>query len=109
MASDAQRRAVAKYDKEHTRFFGLKLNYTTDAALIEKLESVESKQTYLKGLIRADLDGRTGRWDDTGPDCPSWLRCSECGHLDDTEWPFCPQCGSEMENGREELSVRNNE
>lgn len=53
--SEALRKAVAKYDKENTVFFGLKLNKKTDSDLIEKLESVANKQAYLKDLIRKDL------------------------------------------------------
>ena len=33
----------------------MKLNKKTDADILEKLESVDSKQGYIKELIRADL------------------------------------------------------
>ena len=46
-----------KYDKAHCRTYGLKLNTTTDADIIEKLSSVPSMQGYIKQLIRADIDG----------------------------------------------------
>lgn len=43
-----------KYDKENTVQVRLKLNKKTDADIIEKLNSVENKQGYLKNLIRED-------------------------------------------------------
>ncbi len=56
MATDAQRKAVAKYDKANTVFFGLKMNRNTDADILEKLASVENKQGYIKKLIMEDIE-----------------------------------------------------
>lgn len=55
MATEAQKRATARYDSAHTRQIKLKLNTGTDADIIERLDEVESKQGYIKGLIRADI------------------------------------------------------
>lgn len=44
-----------KYDAEHCRYFYLKYNTTTDADVISKLESVPSKQDYIRQLIRDDI------------------------------------------------------
>lgn len=55
MATEAQRRAVAKYDAKNTKTFAIKLNRKTDADLLAKLESVGSVQGYLKELIRKDI------------------------------------------------------
>ena len=44
-----------KYDSAHCRYFTLKYNTTTDADVIDKLESVPSKQDYIRQLIRKDL------------------------------------------------------
>lgn len=44
-----------RYDAAHTKQLKLKLNTTTDADILEKLDSVESKQGYIKRLIREDL------------------------------------------------------
>lgn len=55
MATEAQIKAQNKYDKEHTRQVHLKLNRRTDEDVLEKLDSVPSKQGYIKDLIRADL------------------------------------------------------
>lgn len=43
------------YDRENTRRINLKLNLKTDADIIQKLESVENIQGYLKRLIREDI------------------------------------------------------
>lgn len=55
MATEAQLKAGYKYDKEHTRQIHMKLNLITDKDVLEKLDSVPSKQGYIKRLIRADL------------------------------------------------------
>lgn len=44
-----------RYDREHTVQIKLKLNKKHDADIIQKLESVDKKQTYIKELIRADI------------------------------------------------------
>ena len=56
MATPAQLRAGAKYDKTHTTQFILKLNNKTDADIIEKLKEVENRQGYIKKLIREDIE-----------------------------------------------------
>ena len=55
MTSQAQRNATAKYDAQNTIQIHLKLNVNTDQDIIKKLESVESKQGYIKKLIREDI------------------------------------------------------
>lgn len=52
-----ERRGTAKerYDAKTAYKVGLKLNKKTDTAIIEKLESVESKQGYIKRLILQDI------------------------------------------------------
>lgn len=55
MASYAQIKASRKYDKENTMQFNLKLNLNTDKDIIEKLNTVDSKQGYIKKLIRQDI------------------------------------------------------
>lgn len=55
MVTEAQARASAKYDKEHTRGIYLKLNITTDAEILQKLDEVENKQAYIKNLILEDI------------------------------------------------------
>lgn len=44
-----------KYDARTARYYSLKLNRNTDADIIDKLESVDSIQGYIKRLIRQDI------------------------------------------------------
>lgn len=55
METEAQKRARLKYEATHKKGLYLKLNAVTDADIIEKLEQVESKQGYIKQLIRQDI------------------------------------------------------
>lgn len=55
MATEAQRRATAKYDKTHTKGIYLKLNLVNDADILAKLDAADNKQLYIKNLIRADI------------------------------------------------------
>lgn len=53
--TEAQKRANLKYDAKATTQVKMKLNLKTDADILAKLDSVPSKQTYIKSLIRADI------------------------------------------------------
>ena len=53
--TDAQKRAVMKYEAKNTVQVHLKLNIRTDADILKRLEEVESKQGYIKELIRKDM------------------------------------------------------
>lgn len=55
MVTDAQKRAAAKYDKSHTKGVYIKLNKTTDADILERLQEVGNVQGYIKELIRKDI------------------------------------------------------
>ena len=55
MATEAQRRASAKYDAANTKQIHLKLNLKTDKDIIEQLDRQESVQGYIKDLIREDI------------------------------------------------------
>ena len=44
-----------RWDRENTVQTKLKLNKHTDTDIIEKLNSVDNKQGYIKELIRADI------------------------------------------------------
>ena len=54
--SEAQKRAVLRYDAANTKQLHLKLNLTTDADIIRRLEKVGQIQGYIKALIRADIE-----------------------------------------------------
>ena len=58
-SSEAQKRANAKYDAANTIQYHLKLNKTTDAAIIDRLRSVGNMQGYIKALIANDINGRS--------------------------------------------------
>lgn len=55
MATDAQRRAAAKWTAENVRHITLKV-YPKDADLLEWLDSKESRNGYIMRLIREDMD-----------------------------------------------------
>ena len=55
MTTEARKAANARYDAGHTIQVKLKLNTTTDADVIARLEEVENKQGYIKALIRQDM------------------------------------------------------
>ena len=48
-------RAVAKYDKSNIKGLYIKLHKEKDADIIQKLDTVKSKQGYIKQLIREDI------------------------------------------------------
>ena len=58
MASEAQKRAIAKYDAANTVQVKLKFNRVTDADILERLAEVGNRQGYIKRLIREDLERR---------------------------------------------------
>ena len=53
--SEAQKRARKKYEARTKKTYIIKLNTETDADIIEKLEAVENRNGYIKGLIRNDI------------------------------------------------------
>ena len=55
MATQAQIDASNKFNKENTLCVLLRLNFSTDRDVIQKLESVPSKMGYIKKLIRKDM------------------------------------------------------
>ena len=55
MATKAQLKAQAKYDKSNTKQVILKLNLINDADIIEKLNFESNKQGYIKKLVRCDM------------------------------------------------------
>ena len=55
MTTDAQKRAIAKYDQANTKAVKLKLNKKTDADILEHLRTKANVQGYIKKLIRSDM------------------------------------------------------
>ena len=58
MTSSAKLKAQYKYDKENTRQVMLKLNKTSDADVLMKLDNTDNRQGYIKELIRNDIRGK---------------------------------------------------
>jgi len=54
-SKEAQRRATKKYDKRYTKFYGLKLNKVTDAALIAALDRSSNTQGLVKAALKSFL------------------------------------------------------
>ena len=50
--SEARLRAIAKYNRNNTKTYCLRLNKKTDKDLIEFLDSLASKQGFIKLLIK---------------------------------------------------------
>ena len=55
-ASAAKLRATKKYEKANIRQILLKFHKTHEAEIIEKLDSVPSKNNYIRQLILHDLE-----------------------------------------------------
>lgn len=55
MYNEAKKLANAKSDKKNCKTYLIKLTLSTDADIIEKLDSVDNRQGYIKNLIRNDL------------------------------------------------------
>jgi hypothetical protein len=55
MATEAQKKASARYDANNTVRVNLKLNLNTDTDILKKLEGVANKNGYIKELIRKDI------------------------------------------------------
>lgn len=55
MATEAQKKARDKYNKEHYKVVSFKLHKTNDKDIMEHLENQSNKQGYLKELIRKDM------------------------------------------------------
>lgn len=54
--SEAQRRAVARYDAANTLRISIKLNRNTDADLVKALEASDNKQQLIKDAVRAYIE-----------------------------------------------------
>jgi hypothetical protein len=53
-------KAQARYDKKNTVSVSLKFNKKTDADILERLDEVNSKQGYIKTLVREDMKKKGG-------------------------------------------------
>ena len=55
MATEAQKRAVLKYDGKNTRQIHLKLNVKTDADILAYLDQLNNVQGFIKNAIRCQI------------------------------------------------------
>ena len=55
MTTEAQKKAVAKYDAKNTKVYAIKLNHKTDDDIIRKLDEQDNVQGYIKKIIRKDI------------------------------------------------------
>lgn len=55
MMADSRSTIQARYDAKNRKSFAVKLNYNYDMDIINKLETVESVNGYIKQLIRDDI------------------------------------------------------
>lgn len=58
--SQAQIDAVQRYNAKNTTLVQIRLNLKTDADIIARLDQVDSKAGYVKGLIREDIARNNG-------------------------------------------------
>ena len=86
--SEAAKRADAKYKSEKTTQFTLRF-YPSDEDILAHLQRQESKQGYIKSLIRADMD----TWYTT---TTHEVECKTCGTIYDydtvKDLPRCLRC-----------------
>lgn len=64
MPSEAQKRAKKAYDKRTILPIRFAVNKNTESDILERLNSVPYKQTYIKELIRQDIAARPNLYDD---------------------------------------------
>lgn len=60
--SEAQRRAVRKYAAENVKQIRFEVNKNTETDVLERLESAPLRSTYIKELIRADIQQNPHRF-----------------------------------------------
>lgn len=89
--NEAQKRAKKKYQSKVKRFtvdF-----YPTEEELFEHLAKQPKKQTYIKDLIRADIENHA-EWIQPSALCNPY--CSNCKKYNEMKTSYCPNCGKEM-------------
>ena len=51
---------IPLYDRQSSKYYGMKLNLKTDADIVAMLDKQPSLQAYVKQLIRADIAAHAG-------------------------------------------------
>lgn len=62
--SEAQIRAVQNYKKKHQKQIIFEVNRDTEADILARLEAVPKRMTYIKDLIRKDIQEHPDLYDD---------------------------------------------
>ena len=98
----------ARYDATHTKPYYFKLHLEYDSDIINKLDNVESRQGYIKQLIRDDIARTCSVPNQYGLPTHTengWYKCSNCNksiammqtdgspHI---EYKYCPWCGHKI-------------
>lgn len=55
MATEAQKRAMAKWNRENTTLITLRFNNEKDKDILKRLDE-KGKTAYIRGLIRKDIE-----------------------------------------------------
>lgn len=103
MTSDAQKKAVKKYKQKVNR---ITIDFSpAEAELWEHIQKQEKKQTYIKDLIRADIEKQNSdikEWISAGT-LSDMAKCPHCGKMCGTlnyiaivGGDFCPVCGKKV-------------
>ena len=96
MATEAQKKAIKKYKEKLNR---LTVDFSpAEADLWEHINAQPKKQTYIKDLIRKDMEDV--QWIKYSSDewiCPACGYSKYCDTLDGGELPpYCEECGKRM-------------
>ena len=63
MPSEAQKRATYKYQKNKIKPIRFAVNIDTEADILDRLNKVPAKMTYIKDLIRKDIQENPDLYD----------------------------------------------
>lgn len=87
--SEAQRRAAQKYKKANTKQVSFCFSVSYDADILNRLDSVENKQSYIKSLIRADIARANSEQKEEDKPMKKWYIakaiCAKSGESCDTD------------------------
>ena len=96
LATEAQKRAVLKYDAANTTQVHLKLNNNTDSEIIEHLKQTGNIQGYLKQLIIRDMHIPPLKYPPTRYS-DELFGCPVCHHEVTPGMDACYRCGVFLE------------
>lgn len=87
--TEAQKRASAKYNKDHTKLFTVRLQLNGDEDIMEYLDALPNKQGRVKELIRADIARANSEKKEEETNMKKWYIakaiCAKSGESCDTD------------------------